>query len=156
MRLSLHSDYALRVLMALAATGRQMSVDEIARQYGISRHHLAKVAPRDGTVFGAVNSALLLDTLIAGPNSRAQFKAPDMSMLGSISSNASMLIATRASGVKSIDDIRARGVVLGATALSSDSYLSALAFKKALGLDAMKIIPGYPGTRELTLAMERG
>lgn len=46
MRLSLHSDYALRVLMALAVTGRQMSVDEIAGQYGISRHHLAKVAQR--------------------------------------------------------------------------------------------------------------
>lgn len=46
MRLSLHSDYALRVLMALAATGRQMSVDEIAGQYGVSRNHLAKVAQR--------------------------------------------------------------------------------------------------------------
>lgn len=46
MRLSLHSDYALRILMALAATGRQMSVDEIAGQYGISRNHLAKVAQR--------------------------------------------------------------------------------------------------------------
>ena len=46
MRLSLHSDYALRILMALAATGRQMSVEEIAGQYGISRNHLAKVAQR--------------------------------------------------------------------------------------------------------------
>jgi Rrf2 family nitric oxide-sensitive transcriptional repressor len=46
MRLSLHSDYALRILMALTATGRQMSVDEIAGQYGISRNHLAKVAQR--------------------------------------------------------------------------------------------------------------
>lgn len=46
MRLSLHSDYALRVLMALAATGRQMSVDEIANRYDISRNHLAKVAQR--------------------------------------------------------------------------------------------------------------
>ena len=46
MRLSLHSDYALRILMALAATGRQMSVDEIAGQYGVSRNHLAKVAQR--------------------------------------------------------------------------------------------------------------
>src|SRR3546814_1033265 len=46
MRLSLHSDYALRILMALSATGRQMSVDEIAGQYGISRNHLAKVAQR--------------------------------------------------------------------------------------------------------------
>src|SRR3546814_14434038 len=42
----LHSDYALRILMALSATGRQMSVDEIAGQYGISRNHLAKVAQR--------------------------------------------------------------------------------------------------------------
>src|SRR3546814_20770928 len=46
MRLSLHSDYALRILMALSASGRQMSVDEIAGQYGISPNHLAKVAQR--------------------------------------------------------------------------------------------------------------
>lgn len=44
MQLSLHTDYALRVLMALAASQRQLSVDEIARRYGISRNHLAKVA----------------------------------------------------------------------------------------------------------------
>jgi Rrf2 family nitric oxide-sensitive transcriptional repressor len=44
MQLSLHSDYALRVLMALAASERQLSVEEIARRYGISRNHLAKVA----------------------------------------------------------------------------------------------------------------
>lgn len=44
MQLSLHSDYALRILMALAASGRRLSVDDVARQYGISRNHLAKVA----------------------------------------------------------------------------------------------------------------
>ena len=44
MQLSLHSDYALRILMALAAKGARLSVDDIARQYGISRNHLAKVA----------------------------------------------------------------------------------------------------------------
>jgi Rrf2 family nitric oxide-sensitive transcriptional repressor len=46
MQLSLHSDYALRVLMALASSERHLSVDEIARRYGISRNHLAKVAQR--------------------------------------------------------------------------------------------------------------
>lgn len=46
MQLSLHSDYALRVLMALAASDRQLSVDGIARRYGISRNHLAKVVQR--------------------------------------------------------------------------------------------------------------
>lgn len=46
MQLNLQTDYALRVLMALAAGGRQASVEEIARQYGVSRNHLAKVAQK--------------------------------------------------------------------------------------------------------------
>lgn len=46
MQLSLHSDYALRVLMALAVSDEKLSVDEIALRYGISRNHLAKVSQR--------------------------------------------------------------------------------------------------------------
>ena len=44
MRLNLQTDYALRTLMMLAIQGGQISVDEIANAYGISRHHLMKVA----------------------------------------------------------------------------------------------------------------
>ena len=44
MQLSLHTDYALRVLMLLGGTGTQWTIDEIAAWYGISRNHLAKVA----------------------------------------------------------------------------------------------------------------
>jgi Rrf2 family nitric oxide-sensitive transcriptional repressor len=44
MRLNLHTDYALRTLMYLAAEGRQASVDTIAEAFGVSRHHLMKVA----------------------------------------------------------------------------------------------------------------
>jgi Rrf2 family nitric oxide-sensitive transcriptional repressor len=43
MQLSLHTDYALRVLMTLAATDQHLSVDEIAQRFRISRNHLAKV-----------------------------------------------------------------------------------------------------------------
>ena len=46
MQLSRHSDYALRVLMALASGERRLTVDEISRRYAISRNHLAKVAQR--------------------------------------------------------------------------------------------------------------
>lgn len=46
MQLSLHSDYALRILMALASSDRHLSVEVIARSYGISRNHLAKVSQR--------------------------------------------------------------------------------------------------------------
>jgi Rrf2 family nitric oxide-sensitive transcriptional repressor len=44
MRLNLHTDYALRILMYLATKSDQASVDEIAGAYGISRNHLMKVA----------------------------------------------------------------------------------------------------------------
>lgn len=44
MRLTLFTDYALRVLMHLAADpDRQSSVGEIARDFAISRNHLTKV-----------------------------------------------------------------------------------------------------------------
>jgi len=44
MRLNHHTDYALRLLMYLAQHGGQASVDEVAGVFGVSRHHLMKVA----------------------------------------------------------------------------------------------------------------
>ncbi|MEQ8479599.1 MAG: Rrf2 family transcriptional regulator [Hoeflea sp.] len=45
MRLTLHTDYAFRVLMALArAPDRVQSVDDLAREFGVSKNHLMKVA----------------------------------------------------------------------------------------------------------------
>ena len=46
MQLSLQTDFGLRTLMSLAAARTLLSVDDIARSYGISRNHLAKVAQR--------------------------------------------------------------------------------------------------------------
>ncbi len=45
MRLTLHTDYALRLLMVIAAEpDRRHTIAEIAHRYGISRNHLTKVA----------------------------------------------------------------------------------------------------------------
>ena len=47
MHLTLHSDYALRVLIALGvADDRRSTIGSIAAQYGISRNHLMKVCHR--------------------------------------------------------------------------------------------------------------
>ena len=45
MRLTLHTDYALRLLMMLSADpDRRITVPDAAEKNGISRHHLMKVA----------------------------------------------------------------------------------------------------------------
>jgi len=47
MRLSIHTDYALRMLICLGAQpGEIVNVAEIADAFGISRHHLIRVAQR--------------------------------------------------------------------------------------------------------------
>jgi len=45
MRLTLHTDYAFRVLMALGRAPDQVkSVDDLAREFDVSKNHLMKVA----------------------------------------------------------------------------------------------------------------
>ena len=47
MQLTRFSDYSLRVLLYLAAhDDRLVSVDEVSRAYGVSKHHLVKVVQR--------------------------------------------------------------------------------------------------------------
>lgn len=49
MRLTVHTDYALRMLIYLAThPGRQVTIAEVADRYGISQHHLTKVAHQLG------------------------------------------------------------------------------------------------------------
>jgi hypothetical protein len=122
----------------------------------ILANHLAKRAPQDGTAFGAVNSALVFDRLFAGAESKAQFSGPEMTMVGNAVSSAAVLVAWHASGVKTLDDVRQKGLVVGATSRTGDTYLLPLAVKNILGLEKMKIILGYPGTREAAIALERG
>jgi tripartite-type tricarboxylate transporter receptor subunit TctC len=119
-------------------------------------NYLARVAPKDGTAFGAVNSALLFDPLFAGARTKAQFKGPDLTMIGNAVGSASVLVAWSTTGVRTIDDVRAKGLTLGATSPSGDTYLLPLAVKNILGLERLKIVIGYPGTREAMIALEQG
>jgi tripartite-type tricarboxylate transporter receptor subunit TctC len=84
-------------------------------------NHLAKRAPRDGTAFGAVNSALVFERLFSGDASKAQFAGPEMTMIGNAVSSASVLVAWHTAGVKTLADIRSKPLVIGATARTGDT-----------------------------------
>lgn len=121
-------------------------------------NHMAKLAPRDGTVFGAVNSALLFDPLFHGAKSKAQFAGPDMTCIGNAVTSASVLIALSKAGIDSIEQLRGPGdktLVIASSTPSGDTYLLPLALRNVLGI-RLKIITGYPGTRESVMALETG
>jgi tripartite-type tricarboxylate transporter receptor subunit TctC len=132
-----------------------MPVNKPGASSMILANFLAKVAPRDGTAIGAVNSALIFDPLFQGPDSKAQFDGPDMTMIGNATSSAAVLVAWKTSGVTKFEDLKQKELLIGATSRTGDTYLLPLAIKKVLGLN-LKIITGYPGTREAALALERG
>jgi len=119
-------------------------------------NHLARRAPQDGTAIGAVNSALLFESLFSGAASKAQFTGPEMTMIGNAVSSAGVLIAWHTTGIKTLADLRTKPLIIGAPSRTGDTYLLPLSIKNVLGLDNLKIITGYPGTREIALAIERG
>ena len=110
-------------------------------------NYLAKRAPRDGTAIGAVNSALIFDPLFSGSASKAQFEGPDMTMIGNAVSAAAVLIAWKASGVASFDDLTRKKLVIGAVSRTGDTYVLPLAMKRLLGLQNLEIVTGYPWPR---------
>ncbi len=79
-----------------------------------------------------------------------------MTMIGNLTSSASVLVAWHESGVKTLADVREKGITIAATSPSGDTYLLPLSVKNMLGLDKLKLVIGYPGTREAALALERG
>jgi tripartite-type tricarboxylate transporter receptor subunit TctC len=119
-------------------------------------NYLAKRAPRDGTAFGAVNSALLFERLFSGSASKAQFTGPEMTMIGNAVSSAGVLIAWHTTGIKTLADLRTKELLVGAPSRTGDTYTLPLSIKNVLHLDNLKLITGYPGTREIALALERG
>jgi tripartite-type tricarboxylate transporter receptor subunit TctC len=119
-------------------------------------NYLARRAPRDGTVLGAVNSALIFDPLFSGPKSKAQFEGPDMTMVGNAVSAAAVLISWKTSGVMRFEDLQQKKLILGAISRTGDTYVLPLAMKRLLDLKNLEIVTGYPGSREVLIALEQG
>src|SRR5581483_7411202 len=71
-------------------------------------NYLAKKAPKDGTAFGAVNSALLFEPLFYGSDSKALWSGNDLTMIGNAVTSAGVLIAWSTTGIKSITDLRTK------------------------------------------------
>ncbi len=98
---------------------------------------------------------------ILGTNSNVRFDAARFTWLGSASSfadDAFLLFARNDAAVKTVEEARRAGgpkLVLGVTADGATDKDVAVLFRDVLGFN-LKIIAGYPGGNEISLAVDRG
>jgi tripartite-type tricarboxylate transporter receptor subunit TctC len=116
-------------------------------------NYVYEAAPRDGSVIAAVNQNAPMYQLLGGAGAR--FRAEEASFIGSLAHSNEVLYTWHTSGVASLDDAKAREVVLGAVAVTSDSYIYPTVLNGLLGT-RFRIVNGYGGGQTLNLAVERG
>jgi tripartite-type tricarboxylate transporter receptor subunit TctC len=85
----------------------------------------------------------------------AQYEAAKLQWLGSMANSNGVLYTWHTSGIKTIADAKAKEVPLGAVGTASDSYIFPTVVNAVAGTK-FKPIPGYAGTGQINIAIERG
>jgi tripartite-type tricarboxylate transporter receptor subunit TctC len=113
---------------------------------------LYNVAPKDGATFGIFSRGVPMEPLLG--NAEADFDATKFAWVGSIGGEASVCAIWHTSPVKTWDDMLAKPFVTGANATSGTGVYTII-LQKVFGAK-MKLVVGYPGGNEMSLAIERG
>ena len=116
-------------------------------------NYLYAAAPRDGTVIGAISRGAAFDPLLK--ENGAQFDASKFSWIGSANNEVSVCVALQSSGITSFDDVLTKQLTIGSTGVGDDTYQFPALMNAELGTK-FKIVTGYPGGNDITLALERG
>jgi tripartite-type tricarboxylate transporter receptor subunit TctC len=109
-------------------------------------------APKDGTVFGTFARTTGLNPLL---ESGATFDGTKFTWLGSVTNDVSLCVTWHTSKANNWANFLKVPTNLGGQAPSSEPDIFANLYKNVFGAP-VKLVPGYPGTNEITLAMERG
>lgn len=110
-------------------------------------------APKDGTHIAGVNQHMPLFSLLGAE--AAKFDPRKFVWLGSMASSNGVTYTWHTSKVRSIDDARKISVTMGSTGTTSDAHIYLTMMNRLVGTQ-FKLINGYPGGKEIELAMQRG
>jgi tripartite-type tricarboxylate transporter receptor subunit TctC len=116
-------------------------------------NYVYNVAPRDGTVIATVQRATLIEPVFG--NDKIKIDARKLSWLGSLTTEWSAAIVGGNSGLTSLEDAQKREFSVSASGATSDAYIYSNVLNNLIGTK-FKIVNGYQGSQEQTLAMQRG
>jgi tripartite-type tricarboxylate transporter receptor subunit TctC len=119
----------------------------------MAANYLSSIAPKDGTVIGAFSRTIAAGSLYSPA---VKFDASKLVWLGSIVGDDTQLCITGArSPIKTWTDMLTMPTTMGVPTGGTEPDIFARLYKNLFGAK-IKIVAGYPGTNDITLAMERG
>ena len=116
-------------------------------------NYLFNSAARDGTYIGMMGNNVPATQAVGGKG--VKFDAGKFQWLGTIAPVVETMAVWHTTGVKTVDDLRKRETVAGASGRGAITFFYPTMMNEFLGTK-FKIVTGYPGGNQINLAMERG
>ncbi len=119
----------------------------------VATTHLANTAVRDGTVLGVVGGGTVWESILGNP--QARYDPKTFNWIGGKSRDNITCLVWHTSPIRTIADAMASEVIVGATGPGSRTMTFPKALNDLVGTK-FKIVAGYPGGNEITMALEKG
>ena len=109
--------------------------------------------PKDGTVIGLINRGVPFEPYLGGQGDR--FDPLKFNYVGSPDRDILACVVRNDAPVQKLEDLLTKELIVGATGAGADSQTYPEVLANLLSLK-IKIVSGYPGSRDILLALERG
>jgi tripartite-type tricarboxylate transporter receptor subunit TctC len=116
-------------------------------------NQLYNVSPKDGTVIGLINRGIPFEPLLGGAG--VEFDPLKMNWVGSPDRDTEVCVELKTARVQEMRDLFTKELVVGATGSGADTALYPEFLSALLGMK-FRVVKGYQGTKDISLAMERG
>lgn len=116
--------------------------------------YIYSVAPKDGTSIGAVFPGSIVEPLL-GASAQVQHDSTKLIYLGSANNEVFICIGRSDAPVQKFEDAFSKEMILGASATGGSTRDFPALLNNMLGTK-FSLVSGYPGSKEITLAVERG
>lgn len=118
-------------------------------------NHTYNTAAADGLTFTIFASSAALEPLLG--NKAARFDPAKFGWIGSMAQEVAYCGIWQSSGAPSTwKEVMERETIFGGGAAAAITFQHPMILKNVLGAEKMKVVSGYPGTRDVNLAMNRG
>jgi tripartite-type tricarboxylate transporter receptor subunit TctC len=118
----------------------------------VAAAYVYNVAPKDGTVLGALYMGAVVDPLFS--DQRPTHDPTQFNYIGNANADVYVCLVRADAPVKTFEDLFSKELIVGGSAIGASTHDFPALLNAVLGTK-FKIVAGYPGTREISFAIDK-